>query len=86
LSGRALGLGTSGLLDSSAAWSSEDMTEAVRELVHRFETMPEHERQQVLAELLRRAKAEPHDLPDDQDLTAAADRLFQDLGRRERER
>jgi hypothetical protein len=62
------------------------MTEAVRDLVHRFETMPERERQEVLAELLRRANAEPHDLPDDQDLTAAADRLFQDLDRGERER
>jgi hypothetical protein len=62
------------------------MTEAVRDLVHRFETMSEDERQEVLAELLRRAKAEPHDLPEDPDLTAAADRLFQDLDRRERER
>ncbi len=60
------------------------MTQSVKELVHRFEALPESERQEVLAELLRRAKSEPHDLPDDHDLTAAADRLFQDLDRRER--
>lgn len=62
------------------------MTQAVKELVHRFEALPEGDRQEVLAELLRRAKSEPHDLPDDQDLTAAADRVFQDLDRREQER
>jgi len=61
------------------------MTQEVKELVHRFEALPERERQEVLVELLRRAQSEPHDLPDDQDLTAAADRLFQDLDRRERD-
>jgi hypothetical protein len=60
------------------------MTQAVRELVDRFEALPEPERQELLAELLRRAKSESHDLPDDHDLTAAADLLFQDLDRRER--
>ncbi|MFN8575158.1 MAG: hypothetical protein U0132_24100 [Gemmatimonadaceae bacterium] len=43
------------------------MTQSVRELVHQFEALPERERQEVLAELLRRATSEPHDLPDDQD-------------------
>ena len=62
------------------------MTQAVRELVHRFDSLPEREREEVLAELLRRARSEPHDLPNDQDLTTAADRLFQDLDRREQER
>jgi hypothetical protein len=61
------------------------MTQAVKDLVRRFDALPEREQQEALAELLRRAKSEPHDLPDDQDLTAAADRLFQDLDRRERE-
>jgi hypothetical protein len=55
-------------------------------LVHQFEALPEAERQEVLAELLRRARSEPHDLPTDEDLTAAADRLFQDLDKREQGR
>lgn len=60
------------------------MTSSVKELVHQFEALPEREREELLAELLRRAQAEPHDLPNDQDLLAAADHLFQDLDRRER--
>lgn len=60
------------------------MTQAVKELVHQFEALPEQEREEVLAELLRRATSEPHDLPNDRDLIATADRLFQDLDRRER--
>lgn len=62
------------------------MTQAVKELVHRFDALPERERQEVLAELLRRARAEPHDPPEDADLVAAADHLFQDLDRREQDR
>ena len=44
------------------------MTQSVKELVHQFEALPEREREEVSAELLRRAKSEPHDLPNDQDL------------------
>ena len=62
------------------------MTQAVKELVHQFEALPEAERQEVLAELLRRARTEPHDLPTDEDLIDAADRLFQDLDTREQNR
>jgi hypothetical protein len=62
------------------------MTQAVKQLVHQFDALPEAERQEVLAELLRRARTEPHDLPSDDDLTAAADRLFQDLDKREQDR
>ena len=70
-----------------AAWEyAEGMTEAVKELVDRFAALPARERDEVLAELLRRAQTEPHGLPDDADLTAAADALFQELDRRELER
>lgn len=62
------------------------MTHAVKELVHQFEALPEPQRQEVLAELLRRVRTEPHDLPTDADLTTAADRLFQDLDAREQGR
>ena len=62
------------------------MTQAAKKFVGEFDALPEAEREQVLAELLRRAAAGPHDLPSDKDLTAAADQLFQELDRREQER
>jgi hypothetical protein len=62
------------------------MTQAVQKLVLDFEALPEAERHQLLAELLRRAAAEPRDLPNDADLVGAADEIFQDLDRREQER
>ena len=62
------------------------MTQAAKKFVGEFDALPEAEREQVLAELLRRAAAGPHDLPSDEDLTAAADQLFQELDRREQGR
>lgn len=62
------------------------MTEAVKQLVDQFDALPAQERQEALAELLRRAGSEPHDLPDDDDLIAAADVVFQELDRREQAR
>jgi hypothetical protein len=59
------------------------MTQAVQKLVLDFEALPEAEQHQLLAELLRRAATEPHDLPSDADLVGAADEIFQDLDRRE---
>jgi len=62
------------------------MTQAAKKLVGEFEALPEAERELVLAELLRRAAAGPHDLPTERDLTAAADLVFQDIDRREQQR
>jgi hypothetical protein len=62
------------------------MTQAAKKLVGEFDALPEAEREQVLAELLRRAAAGPHDLPNDKDLTAVADQVFQELDRREQKR
>jgi len=62
------------------------MTQAVQKLVLDFEGLPEPDRQQLLAELLRRTAIEPHDLPNDADLVGAADQIFQDLDRREQKR
>jgi hypothetical protein len=62
------------------------MTQAAEKFVGEFDALPEAEREQVLAELLRRAAAGPHDLPTDKDLTAVADQVFQELDRREQER
>ncbi len=60
------------------------MTRAARKLIEEFDALPDEERTEVLAELLQRAALSPHDLPSDDDLTAAADRLFADLDRREK--
>lgn len=59
------------------------MTQAARRLLAEFEALPESERSEVVAELLRRVAMAPHDLPDDADLLASADRVFVELDRRE---
>ena len=62
------------------------MTQTAKKFVGEFEALPEAEREQVLAELLRRAVAGPHHVPNEKDLTAVADQVFQELDRREQER
>ena len=52
-------------------------------LLDEFDALPEGDRAEVVAEILRRTALEPHDLPNDQDLTAAANLLFVGLDRRE---
>lgn len=42
--------------------------------------------QEVIAALLQRVKTEHHELPEDADLVAAADALFQELDRGEQSR
>jgi hypothetical protein len=59
------------------------MTPLVEKLVAEVEALPEAQRHEVIAALLRRAQTDPHDLPEDADLVAAADALFQELDRRE---
>ena len=62
------------------------MTPVVEKLMAEIEALPEAERHEVVAALLRRARTESHDLPDDADLVAAADAIFQDLDRHEQAR
>ena len=59
------------------------MTQAAKKLLEQFEALEDSERGEVLAELLRRVALAPHELPDADDLTAAADRLFVEFDRRE---
>ena len=59
------------------------MTQATKKLLDQFDALPEQDRAELVAELLRRAAFAPHDLPQDHDLVAAADRLFVELDRRE---
>jgi len=62
------------------------MTQAAQKLLEDFDSLQDADRAEVLAELLRRVALAPHDLPDNDDLTSAADRLFSDLDRREQSR
>jgi hypothetical protein len=59
------------------------MTQAAKKLLDELDALPDTDREELVAELLRRTAFAPHDLPNDADLTAAADRLFVDLDRRE---
>ena len=60
------------------------MTQATQKLLDEFDTLPDEDRAEFVAELLRRTAFAPHDLPQDDDLVASADRLFVELDRRER--
>jgi hypothetical protein len=59
------------------------MTHASKKLLEQFEALPDAERSEVVAELARRIALSPHEAPADDDLVAAADRLFTELDRRE---
>jgi len=52
------------------------MTQAAKRLLEQFDALPDPDRAELVAELLRRTAFAPHDLPEDDDLVAAADRLF----------
>ena len=59
------------------------MTQATQKLLDEFEALPDRDRSELVAELARRVALAPHDLPDEADLVATADRLFLELDRRE---
>ena len=59
------------------------MTQAAKKLLDDFNALPDQERSERVAELVRRVALAPHDLPQDEDLVAAADRFFVELDRRE---
>ena len=64
-------------------WDSDFVTQATQKLLDEFEALPDQDRSELVAELARRVALAPHDLPQDDDLVAAADRLFTELDRRE---
>ena len=59
------------------------MTPATKKLLDEFDALPDRDRSELVTELARRIALAPHDLPQDDDLTAAADHLFRELDRRE---
>jgi hypothetical protein len=60
------------------------MTHAAQKLLDAFEALSKGERSEILAELVRRVAVSSHDVPDDLDLTAAANEVFLERDRRER--
>jgi len=62
------------------------MTQAVKKVLEQFDALADEDRAEVVAELLRRSAFAPHDLPEEDDLVAAADRLFAELDRHEQPR
>jgi hypothetical protein len=67
-------------------WDSDLMTQAAKKLLAEFDALEEQDRAEVLAELMRRVALSPHDLPNPDDLVAAADQIFVELDRREQSR
>jgi hypothetical protein len=77
-------LGNTDALDAkNTTWDSDFVTHATQKLLDDFEALPDRDRSEFVAELARRVALTPHDLPQDDDLVAAADRLFLELDRRE---
>jgi hypothetical protein len=74
---------TSTLDLKNTKWDADSVTHATQKLIDEFEALPERDRSELVAELARRVALAPHDLPFDDDLVAAADRLFTELDRRE---
>lgn len=62
------------------------MTEAARRVLEDFESLPDPERREIAAEILRRAVADECEPPSDRELVAAADSVFLELDRREESR
>ena len=62
-------------LDANEAKCEPDpMTEAARKLLDEFDALPDRDRSELFAELVRRVALAPHDLPQDDDLVAAVRR------------
>jgi len=62
------------------------MTNAAKELLDTFDSLPEDERHEVVRAILRLAAGSDHQAPDDDDLVAAADEVFLALDREEQAR
>lgn len=59
------------------------MTKTAQQLIKSFEALPDAEKHEVMAQLLRRLKDHPYASPSDKDLTHAADLVFREYDRRE---
>jgi hypothetical protein len=59
------------------------MSRAAAEVMAAFDDLPPTDKEQVVSELLRRVAQSEHQTPSDEELTAAADHVFQALDRAE---
>ncbi len=59
------------------------MTQAAKHVLDTIDALPAAERQEVVAELVRRSAQSDHDLPVDLDLVSLADQVFLELDGRE---
>jgi len=59
------------------------MSSGAKSVLDAFEQLPPAEREEVVAELLRRTAASSHESPTDEELLGAADAIFLELDRRE---
>jgi hypothetical protein len=59
------------------------MTRAAKQVIDSFEALPEQDKGEVLAQLLRRLIDSPYVVPTEEELTHAADLVFQEYDRRE---
>ena len=59
------------------------MSSGAKSVLDAFEQLPAAEREEVVAELLRRTAASLHESPTDEELLGAADAIFVEMDRRE---
>ena len=59
------------------------MSRGAEAIIAALDNLPAPEREEVVSELLRRVALSDHGAPSDEELTAAADQVFQGLDRRE---
>ncbi len=59
------------------------MSRGAQAILAALDDLPATEREEVVSELLRRVALSQHIAPSDDELTAAADAVFEDLDRRE---
>jgi hypothetical protein len=59
------------------------MSRGAQAIVEAIDALPAPEREEVVVELLRRVAQSDHSSPSDQELTAAADEVFQALDKHE---
>jgi hypothetical protein len=60
------------------------MSRNIEAILAELDELPTSDREEVVAEFLRRVALSEHPAPSDYELTAAADQVFQDLDRREK--
>ena len=59
------------------------MSRAAASIIAAFEELPPTDREEVVSEILRRVAQSEHGAPSDEELTAAADQVFQALDQAE---